>query len=146
MASEAQANGVRAIGVVADVSSTSDVERAKNEILAEFGGVDILVNSAGNLLYKPFVPLPGLEGAYPGFASPVSDEEWNAVIDVHLGGAMRTLRAFGPGMIERGYGRVVNVVSNVVRRTVPFTTAYDTAKGGLIQLTRSLAANGPGTA
>ena len=76
----------------------------------------------------------------------MSDEEWDALIDVHLGGAMRTLRAFGPGMIERGYGRVVNVVSNVVRRTVPFTTAYDTAKGGLVQLTRSLAGNGPGTA
>lgn len=138
VASEAQVSGVRAIGVPADVSSTSDVERAKSEILGEFGRVDILVNSAGNLLYKPFVPLPGLESAYPGFASPVSDEEWNAVIDVHLGGSMRTLRAFGPGMIERGYGRIVNVVSNVVRRTVPFTTAYDTAKGGLIQLTRSL--------
>lgn len=139
VASEARAAGVRAIGVSADVSSTADVERAKNEILTEFGRVDILVNGAGNLLYKPFVPLPGLDRAYPGFASPVSDEEWNAVIDVHLGGAVRTLRAFGPCMIERGYGRVVNVVSNVVRRTVPFTTAYDTAKGGLVQLTRSLA-------
>lgn len=136
-ASQARAAGVRAIGVAADVSSTADVERAKQEILAEFGRVDILVNNAGNLLYKPFVPLPG--PGYAGAGLPVSDEEWNAVIDVHLGGAVRTLRAFGPCMIERGYGRVVNVVSNVVRRTVPFTTAYDTAKGGLVQLTRSLA-------
>ena len=101
--------------------------------------MDILVNNAGNMLYKPFVPLPKLESAYPGFDQPVSDEEWDAVIDVHLGGAVRMLRAFGPGMIDRGYGRVVNVVSNVVRRTVPFCTAYDSAKGGLVQLTRSLA-------
>lgn len=139
VASEARAAGVRAIGVPADVGSTVEVERAKNEILGEFGRVDILVNNAGNMLYKPFVPLPGLDRGYAGFDSPVSDEEWDTVINVHLGGAVRTLRAFGPCMIERGYGRVVNVVSNVVRRTVPFTTAYDTAKGGLVQLTRSLA-------
>jgi NAD(P)-dependent dehydrogenase (short-subunit alcohol dehydrogenase family) len=139
VASEARAAGVRALGLSADVSSTSDVENAKKEILAEFGRVDILVNNAGNMLYKPFVPLPKLESAHPGFDQPVSDEEWDAVIDVHLGGAVRMLRAFGPGMIEHGYGRVVNVVSNVVRRTVPFCTAYDSAKGGLVQLTRSLA-------
>jgi NAD(P)-dependent dehydrogenase (short-subunit alcohol dehydrogenase family) len=42
-------------------------------------------------------------------------------------------------MLERGHGRVVNIASNVVRRTVPFTVGYDTAKGGLVQLTRSLA-------
>jgi NAD(P)-dependent dehydrogenase (short-subunit alcohol dehydrogenase family) len=135
VADQARAAGVRAIAVAADVSSTAEVERAKEEILGEFGRVDILVNNAGNLLYKPFVPLPGLAEA----TAPVSDTEWDAVIDVHLGGAVRTLRAFGPCMLERGYGRVVNVVSNVVRRTVPFTTAYDTAKGGVVQLTRSLA-------
>jgi NAD(P)-dependent dehydrogenase (short-subunit alcohol dehydrogenase family) len=139
VAAEARSAGVRALGVVADVSSSDDVERAKEQILAEFGRVDILVNNAGNMLYKPFVPLPGLESAYPGFDQPVSDDEWGAVIDTHLGGAVRLLRAFGPGMIERRHGRVVNVVSNVIRRTVPFCSAYDTAKGGLVQLTRSLA-------
>jgi NAD(P)-dependent dehydrogenase (short-subunit alcohol dehydrogenase family) len=139
VAGELRAAGVRALGLGVDVTSTSEVDRARDQVLASFGRVDILVNNAGTLLYKPFVPLPGKEHAYPGFDTPVSDGEWNGVLEVHLGGAVRMLRAFGPGLLDRRYGRVVNVVSNVVRRTVPFTSAYDTAKGALVQLTRSLA-------
>jgi NAD(P)-dependent dehydrogenase (short-subunit alcohol dehydrogenase family) len=98
-----------------------------------------VVNNAGTVLYKPFVPLPGRPAALPGWAEAISDSEWEDILAVHLGGAIRMLRAFGPGMLERRYGRVVNIASNVVRRTVPFTVGYDTAKGGLVQLTRSLA-------
>jgi NAD(P)-dependent dehydrogenase (short-subunit alcohol dehydrogenase family) len=108
-------------------------------VLDRFGRVDLVVNNAGALLYRPLVPLPGKEDAFPGFDRPVSDDEWNGVLEVHLGGAVRMLRAFGPTLLERRYGRVVNVVSNVVRRTVPYCVAYDTAKGALVQLTRSLA-------
>jgi NAD(P)-dependent dehydrogenase (short-subunit alcohol dehydrogenase family) len=138
VAREARSRGVRALGLSVDVTSSVDVARARDEVESELGHVDIVVNNAGSLLYKPVVPLPGLE-AQAGFDSPVSDEEWDSVLDVHVGGALRMLRAFGPGMLERGYGRVVNVVSNVIRRTVPFTSGYDTAKGGLTQLTRSVA-------
>lgn len=134
----AAAEGVGAVGLVVDVTSAEQVDRARAEVQERFGHVDIVVNNAGVLLYKPFVPLPGVTG-YPGFDEPVSDDEWAGVLDVHLTGAVRMLRAFGPGMIERRHGRVVNIVSNVVRRAVPFTTVYDTAKGGLVQLTRSLA-------
>lgn len=139
VAEELRATGVQALGLAVDVTSTAEVERARDTVLNKFNRVDILVNNAGNLLYKPFVPLPGKEKAYPGFDRPVSDAEWQGVMDVHVGGAVRTLRAFGPALLDQRYGRVVNVVSNVVRRTVPFTTAYDTAKGALVQLTRSLA-------
>jgi len=139
VAQEASAIGVEALAVSADVRSSESVGRARDEVLSRFGRVDIVVNNAGSLLYKPLVPLPGLRDALPGFDTPVSDAEWDSVIDVHLNGSMRMLRAFGPDLIERRYGRVVNVASNVVRRTVPFTSAYDTAKGALVQLTRSLA-------
>ncbi|WP_370617791.1 SDR family NAD(P)-dependent oxidoreductase [Mumia sp. Pv 4-285] len=139
VADEAKSCGVRARGLSVDVTSTEAVDAARDEIERDLGRVVILVNNAGNLLYKPFVPLPGQEGAYPGFDSPIGDDEWASVMEVHLGGAMRMLRAFGPGMLERRTGRVVNVVSNVVRRSVPFTVGYDTAKGALVQLTRSLA-------
>jgi len=139
VADEARRLGVRAIGMGVDVTSTSDVEAARQRIEAELGAVEVLVNNAGNLLYKPLVPLPRLESTHPGFETPISDSEWSGVIDVHLGGAVRMLRAFGPAMLAQRRGRVVNVVSNVVRRTVPFCLAYDVAKGGLVQLTRSLA-------
>ncbi|MBV8930691.1 MAG: SDR family oxidoreductase [Mycobacteriaceae bacterium] len=139
VAQQARAAGVRAAAVVVDVTSPDAVTRARDEVERLFGRVDIVVNNAGSLLYKPFVPLPGFEKSFPGFDTPISDEEWAALSEVHLGGAVRMLRAFGGALIAQGYGRVINVVSNVVRRGVPFTTAYDTAKGGLVQLTRSLA-------
>jgi NAD(P)-dependent dehydrogenase (short-subunit alcohol dehydrogenase family) len=134
----ARALGVDAAAVSTDVASTTSVTVAADRVTAELGPVDVVVSNAGNLLYKPLVPLPGV-GGYPGFDTPVSDDEWGSVMDVHVGGAVRLARAFGPGMLERGHGRFVVVASNVVRRAVPFCLAYDTAKGALVQFTRSLA-------
>jgi NAD(P)-dependent dehydrogenase (short-subunit alcohol dehydrogenase family) len=139
VANEARALGARALARKADVTSTQEVEAARDEIESRLGPVSVVVNNAGAVLYKPFVPLPGTADALPGWAEAISDREWDEILEVHLGGAVRVLRAFGPGMLERGYGRVVNIASNVVRRTVPFTVGYDTAKGALVQLTRSLA-------
>lgn len=139
VADEAAEYGVRTAVLQADITSSDSVEEAGAEILQRFGRADIVVNNAGSLLYKPLVPLPGKETAFPGFDSAISDLEWAAVQETHVNGALRMLRALGGGMINNEYGRVVNIASNVVRRTVPFTTAYDTAKGALAQLTRSLA-------
>src|SRR5690606_2225538 len=72
VAEEARALGVAAVGLPVDVTSEEDVQDARDRITAELGAPDIVVNNAGNLLYKPFIPLPGLEGAYPGFDTPVS--------------------------------------------------------------------------
>jgi NAD(P)-dependent dehydrogenase (short-subunit alcohol dehydrogenase family) len=139
VADEARTRGVRALALKVDVTSTQEVEGARDEIEGQLGPVSVVVNNAGTVLYKPFVPLPGKAAALPGWDEAISDQEWDDILEVHLGGAIRMLRAFGPGMLQRGYGRVVNIASNVVRRTVPFTVGYDTAKGGLVQLTRSLA-------
>lgn len=139
VADEAVACGVRARGLSVDITSTDAVDAAREEVEAKLGRVDIVINNAGSLLYKPFVPLPGREDTGPGFDAAINDDEWAGILGVHLGGAVRVLRAFGPSMLERRSGRVVNVVSNVVRRTYPFTVGYDTAKGALVQLTRSLA-------
>jgi NAD(P)-dependent dehydrogenase (short-subunit alcohol dehydrogenase family) len=139
VADEARALGARALALKADVTSTREVEEARDEIEDRFGPVSVVVNNAGTVLYKPFVPLPGGSAALPGWEQAITDQEWEDILAVHLGGAIRMLRAFGPGMLERRYGRVVNIASNVVRRTVPFTVGYDTAKAGLVQLTRSLA-------
>jgi NAD(P)-dependent dehydrogenase (short-subunit alcohol dehydrogenase family) len=139
VAEQARAIGVRAAVVRADVASTEDVLLAHEEIARQFGRVDILINNAGSLLYKPLIPLPGLADRFPDFDTAISDEQWDSVQGVHVGGSLRMLRTFGGGLLEQRYGRVVNVVSNVVRRTVPFTVCYDTAKGAVVQLTRSVA-------
>lgn len=139
VAQTTRAAGTRAVALPADVTRTDAVDDMYRSVMARFGRVDIIVNSAGALLYRPLVPLPDLPIGYQGFDRPITDDEWNRVQDVNIGGAMRILRAFGPCLLERRYGRVVNVVSNVVRRTVPFTCAYDTTKGALNQLTRSIA-------
>ena len=139
VADEVQASGVRALAIAADVTSTPAVQAARDQITGQLGPVSVVVNNAGAVLYKPFVPLPGRPAPQPGWEEAISDREWDDMLAVNLGGAIRMLRAFGPGMLERRYGRVVNIASNVVRRTVPFNVSYDTAKAGLIQLTRSLA-------
>lgn len=139
VAEEASANGVRAEAFAVDITSSESVAMAGEQIKQLFGRVDIVVNNAGSLLHKPLVPLPKMAAAFENFDSPITDQEWASVQDTHVNGALRVLRTFGGEMIEQEYGRVVNIVSNVLRRTVPFTTAYDTAKGALAQFTRSLA-------
>lgn len=139
VAEQVRGRGASALALPADVTCAEAVADVYHDVIAHFGRVDIVVNNAGALMYRPLVPLPDLSVEYPGFDRPISDSEWNRVQDVNVGGAMRMLRAFGPALLDRRYGRVVNVVSNVVRRTVPFTCGYDTAKGALVQLTRSIA-------
>jgi NAD(P)-dependent dehydrogenase (short-subunit alcohol dehydrogenase family) len=146
VAGEARALGAGALALAADVTSADDIEGARHEIEGKLGPVTAVINNAGTVLYKPFVPLPGRQAPLPGTQAPlpgwaeaITDQEWDDILAVHLGGAVKMLRVFGPGMLERGYGRVVNIASNVVRRVVPYTVGYDTAKGGLVQLTRSLA-------
>ncbi len=139
VADEARALGAQALGLAVDVASTQAVRAARDEVEGKLGPVSVVVNNAGAILYKPFVPLPGRQSELPGWEQEITDGEWDDILAVNLGGAIRMLRAFGPGMLERRYGRVVNVASNVVRRTIPYTVGYDTAKGALVQLTRSLA-------
>jgi NAD(P)-dependent dehydrogenase (short-subunit alcohol dehydrogenase family) len=125
--------------VLADVGNPEDVHRLFDEANALNGAVDIVVNNAGNLLYRPFVPLPGFTLDEPGFDEGIDYDAWREVLRVHLDGAFHVLREFGPGMLERRWGRVINIASSALGRAVPFTSAYDTAKGALAQLTRSLA-------
>jgi NAD(P)-dependent dehydrogenase (short-subunit alcohol dehydrogenase family) len=116
------------------------VERLAAQARARFGAVDILVNNAGNMLFKPLVPLPGFAPAHlPEFEVATSDAEWAGVQATHVEGAVRLLRAFGPGLLDRRRGSVVNVSSLSALRPARFMVTYDAAKGALIALTRSLA-------
>jgi NAD(P)-dependent dehydrogenase (short-subunit alcohol dehydrogenase family) len=132
------AEGGRAWAMPADVTVADDVARMRDAAEAEAGPIDIVVNNAGNLVAKPFVPMPADEHS-AGPRPPLTYQEWRSIQAVHLDGAFHVLQAFAPGMLERRYGRVINIVSSALGRAVPFTSAYDSAKAGLAQLTRSLA-------
>ena|SRR5580700_6995175 len=131
-----RAGGGTAVTVTADVTDRDQVGELYRAALDAAGQVDIVVNNAGNLVLRPFAALP--DGRGPREA-PLSYDEWRSSHAVHLDGAFHVLQAFGPGMLARGHGRVINIVSTSLGRAVGFTSAYDTAKAALAQLTRSLA-------
>jgi len=128
--------GGSAQAVPTDITDPSAVRALRSTA----GAVDIVINNAGNLVVRPFVRLPTAEADLPdGIAEPLTFDEWRTTHAVHVDGAFHVLQAFGPDLLARGHGRVVNIVSSALGRTVPFSTAYDSAKAALAQLTRSLA-------
>jgi NAD(P)-dependent dehydrogenase (short-subunit alcohol dehydrogenase family) len=118
-----------------DVSDAASVDECAARLRAEGLEVDVLVNNAGVLLDEGRGPLD------------ISDEVLRETLEVNLFGPLRTSRAFVPGMIERGYGRVVNVSSGAgqVTETSSYAPAYSISKAALNLLTRKTAlAAGPG--
>jgi NAD(P)-dependent dehydrogenase (short-subunit alcohol dehydrogenase family) len=136
---EIESSGGRALAVQADISDSAAVKEAYERVTDAIGAADTVVNNAGNLLYKSLVPLPGAPAHFPTFDGPISDEEWSSVLGTHLDGAFFLLREALPSMLGRRNGRVVNIVSNSIFRHGPFVSSYDTAKGAVTALTRSLA-------
>ncbi len=130
--------GGTAAEVQADVTDAAQVAGLHRAALELTGQVDIVVNNAGNLISKPFVQLP--EGERPrAMTTALTYEDWRSSNAVHVDAAFHVLQAFGPDMVARRHGRVINIVSTSLGRAVPFTSAYDVAKAALAQLTRSLA-------
>ncbi len=137
--------GGRCIGIPTDIRDAAQIDAAQHAILAEFGHVDILVNNAGNLIKRPVVPLPveagekvGQPGSGPADQA-MTDEEWDSVLDTHVRGALALIRAFTPGMLDRGFGRVINTLSSSVARSPSLTASYQVAKGAMHQLPKALA-------
>jgi NAD(P)-dependent dehydrogenase (short-subunit alcohol dehydrogenase family) len=128
----AVAEEIRALGgnAVADVHSVATEEGAAAVVqtaLDEFGGVDILVNNAGISIAAPF--------------DEMSSRDFRRHIDINLMGPIWTCRAAWPHMRAKGYGRIVNITSGALAGFT-WLVAYGTSKGGLLSLTRSLAAEG----
>ncbi|WP_141014193.1 SDR family NAD(P)-dependent oxidoreductase [Nocardioides sambongensis] len=117
------ADGVRAIGVGANVSDEASVDAAFERIVAEFGGVHVLVNNAGitrdNLLFK------------------MTGEDWDLVMGVHLKGAFLMTRAAQKHFVEQKYGKVVNISSTSALGNRGQAN-YSAAKMGVQGLTRTL--------
>ncbi|MCB9946617.1 MAG: SDR family oxidoreductase [Rhodospirillaceae bacterium] len=112
-------------GVMVDVTDWKAVEQATAETVAALGRIDILVANAG--VAGPTVPLVD----YPVDA-------WHEVVAIDLFGIYHCCRAVVPGMVERGYGRIVNVASIAGKEGNPNASAYSAAKAGVIALTKSL--------
>ncbi|MBT3552864.1 MAG: SDR family oxidoreductase [Rhodospirillaceae bacterium] len=118
-------NGGAATGQICDISDPGAVEMAANTSHSELGAIDILVNNAG--ISGPNVP---------SWEYPV--EDWLQVINVDLTGTFLVSRAVIPGMLERDYGRIVNIASVAGKEGNPNAPAYSSAKAGVIGLTKTL--------
>lgn len=125
VAAEARRLGVRAAALAADVSRPDDVRRMFREAAAALGGVDILVAAAGVASSAPLVK--------------TSDEMWRTALETNLSGAFYCLREALPGMLERGWGRVVNIASIAGKTGYPYISAYAASKHGLLGLTKCAA-------
>lgn len=117
--------GNAAQALKADVTHAQETRRAFEQAAASFGPIDILVNNAGQ--------------ARSGLLHKAPDELWHQMLAVNLTGAYHGIRAALPGMLERGFGRIVNIASTSGLRGYPYVAAYCAAKHGVIGLTRALA-------
>ena len=122
---ELTAFGCTAAWVRADLSARAAAREAADEAAAVFGEPDILVNSAGVNLRPPMDRL--------------DDEVWDATMAVNLDAPFVLGRRFGPGMAERGFGRIIHVSSQQAHRAFVQSGAYGVSKGALESLARSQA-------
>lgn len=120
-----EALGRRSLAITSDVGSATSIEALRDAVLGAFGSVEILVNCAGMIKRTPTLD--------------VAEEEWNRIIDTNLTGTLRSCRAFGRHMIERKYGRIVNIASLTTFVAFFEVAAYGASKAGVAALTRSLA-------
>jgi NAD(P)-dependent dehydrogenase (short-subunit alcohol dehydrogenase family) len=117
--------GPNAFTYAVDVTDSSGIEGAANQVNEEHGKIDVLIANAG----------------ISGLNAPVIDypvEEWNRVVDINLNGVFNCCRSVLPHMVKSGYGRVVNVASIAGKEGNPNAGAYSASKAGVIALTKTL--------
>lgn len=124
-AEKLQKLGARVATVEVDVKDQDSVKRMVQATLDRFQRVDILVANAGINIRKP--------------PQDVSAEDWQAVLDVNLNGPFFCAQAVYPAMKAQGGGKIITIGSMTSIFGVPFAPAYSATKGGVVQLTRSLA-------
>lgn len=125
VAGEARRHGVRALALLADVGRAEDVRRLAERALGEWGRVDIVVNNAAIRPERPFLEM--------------TEAEWHRVMDVDLHSAFYTARAFLPGMLAQGWGRIINLTGMNAIQGYLGRAHVSAAKHGLWGLTKALA-------
>jgi 3-oxoacyl-[acyl-carrier protein] reductase len=124
-AKEVEAMGRKSLFHLVDVANPKQVQNLVNQVLNAWKRIDILVNNAGF--------------DRPGNLLKVKEEDWDAVLGVHLKGTLNCIQAVVPHMIENGYGKIVNLSSVWGKRGAISEISYSTAKAGIIGLTKSVA-------
>jgi len=125
VAKEIEALGRKSLAVAADVGSRASLEAFQEAVSAEFGQVDILINSAGTTKKTPTLE--------------VSEEEWSQIFETNLTGMLRACQVFGRRMIAMNYGRIINIASLASSRGFFQVAAYAASKAGVVSLTQTLA-------
>lgn len=125
---EVRALGGQAMGLLADVSQARSVQDMVGSAVSELGGLDGLVNNAG--IYSSIVPRPFEQ---------IGADEWKALFDVNVYGLMECCRAVVPLYRKQGHGRIVNIISGVPYKGIPYMLHYVASKGAVLAMTRALA-------
>jgi NAD(P)-dependent dehydrogenase (short-subunit alcohol dehydrogenase family) len=124
-ACEIRTMGRRSLVWPADVTDTGSLQSLLDAVLKDFSSVDILVNCAGQIMRKPTIDL--------------TESEWDGILNTNLNGTLRACQIFGRHMIERRWGRVINIASLSSFVGLLEVAAYGASKSGVLSLTRSLA-------
>ena len=117
--------GVKTLRLTSDVAARRSLETLRDATLAAFGKVDILINCAGKIKRAPTLDFP--------------EESWNDMMDTNVTGTLRACQIFGRSMLERGYGRIINIASLNTFVSLKEVTAYAASKAAVGALTKSLA-------
>jgi NAD(P)-dependent dehydrogenase (short-subunit alcohol dehydrogenase family) len=124
-AAEIESLGRQTLRLASDVCDRASLDKLLAATLDKFGKVDILINCAGRIKRTPTLTMP--------------EEEWADILDTNLTGTLRACQVFGRPMLERGYGRIVNIASLNSFVALNEVAAYAASKAGVASLTRSLA-------
>lgn len=124
-ADEIRKLGRKSLVVPSDVTDRASLEALLRAVVTEFGGVDILVNVAGWTKRTPTLDLP--------------ESEWNGILETNLNGTLRACQIFGRNMIERRWGRIINIGSLTSFLAMYEVAAYAASKAAVASLTKSLA-------
>lgn len=122
---EIRALGGTSMGLTSDVTDRESLVTLLKQCEQEFGAVDILVNAAGITQRRPTLEL--------------TEAEWQRILDCNLTGTLRGCQIFGRRMVERGYGRIINIASLSSFVAFHEVAAYGVSKAGVVALTQSLA-------
>jgi NAD(P)-dependent dehydrogenase (short-subunit alcohol dehydrogenase family) len=125
VAREIEARGRRTLRVTSDVGDRASLDRLRDDVLAAFGRVDIVLCAAGITKRVPTLEM--------------DEADWQRILDVNLTGTLRAFRAFAPFMIERRSGRLIGICSLSSYVGLYEVAAYGASKSGLAGLTRGLA-------
>jgi NAD(P)-dependent dehydrogenase (short-subunit alcohol dehydrogenase family) len=125
VARDVESRGRRSLMRTVDVSDADSIQQLADYVIERLGKVDILVNAAGRTIRRPTIE--------------VSDTEWEEILDTNLTGMLRACRVFGRHMIERRYGRIINIGSLTSVVALYEVAAYGASKAGVAALTKSLA-------